>query len=356
MIRFCTPTRSHMGYAEMGRSVIAQLLRAGKEVTIQPINLETSSCDHGPRSKIDHLIGQAGVIDTNIVNMIPPLFRQHKKAGVKNIGFTTFEASSIPKEWVAQCNEMDAIWVTSHWNREVFGASGVTVPISVVSADADTSVPPHSPLDGSPFIFLSSFQWSARKNPEALLRAFCAAFDGVPDVMLVIKTHSNPRDKEPIATKINGVLSNVRCSKPPKIRVVDTLVAKAKLDQLHSAASCFLSLSHAEGWGLPAWQASVIGCPVIHTAYSAPNEFVHPHGLVSCNLSPVYGMEQFVPFFDTSMMWGEPHLDDAIDRMRMIFRDSEFRTKWREDAKKHAIYLQEKHSEENMAKIVALAL
>lgn len=59
-----------------------------------------------------------------------------------------------------------------------------------------------------------------------------------------------------------------------------------------------------------------LGKPVIHTGWSAPCEFVHEQGLLKSSLSPAYGMEEFVPYYDMGMNWGEPQLDDAIAKLR----------------------------------------
>lgn len=356
MIRFCTPVKSHMGYAEMGRSVVSQLVRAGEKLVIEPIKMEESDCNFGVRGALlDSMVGKArpGVTRTNIVNMIPPLFQNFRLPGVKNIGFTTFEADKIPASWVAQCNAMDAIWVTSKWNAEVFKSSGVNVPISVVGADADISPVAYTPRSDGVFRFLSSFQWSARKNPEGLLRAFCAAFDGRTDVELIIKTHKNPRQAATIEQAINSILVNIKCNKAPTIKVIPEFLDKDKLDQLHASANCFVSLAHAEGWGLPAWQASVMGCPVIHTGYSAPMDYLLSLGAVKYNLTPIFGMSAFVPFFDSTMRWAEPHLDHTIDLMRQAVSSHE---DWKKKSAEHAQLLRTTYSEEALSLQVKNAL
>lgn len=356
MIRFCTNTNM-TGYAEMGRSVISQLLAAGQEVAVQPIITEPSSTDLGPRSKIAQLFDKSVKVDVNIVNTIPPLFSKHSLGSkVKNIGFTTFEANSIPKDWVGQCNRMDAIWVTSQWNARVFAESGVTVPIHTITADANISAAMSAPSEKNPFTFFSSFQWSVRKNPQALIRAFCSAFDGEKNVRLIIKTHKNFRQTDSIESEVNRILADIKSTVRPTIKIITEMLDKSKLDQLHVMADCFVSLSHAEGWGIPAWQASTIGCPVIHTNYSAPKEYLMHDGRVNFNMTPIYGMQSFVPFFDANMMWAEPHLDHAIELMRSIYYDSAVRSEWKEDAAKHAGVLRNMFSEESLVKRIKEAL
>ena len=43
---------------------------------------------------------------------------------------------------------------------------------------------------------------------------------------------------------------------------------------------------------------------------------MHRQGQLGYNLSPVYGMEDFVRFYDMGMNWAEPHLDDAVAKLR----------------------------------------
>ena len=221
-VRFCSPVKSHMGYAELGRIVINQLVQAGFDVTVVEIPLQGSAADFGELgAQAERLIGNADSADVNIVNMIPPLFERYRLPGARNIGYTTFESDRIPAAWVGQCNQMDAIWVQAEWVRDVFAASGVVVPISVVGVDA-IQRPAHPPADG-PFRLLSVFQWSARKNPVNLIRAYCAAFDGNKDTVLTLKTHRGTDPGESakfVRNAIGQCLSLSRASRAmPRIEV-----------------------------------------------------------------------------------------------------------------------------------------
>ena len=321
-IRFCSPVKSHMGYAELGRIVINQLVHAGFDVTVVEIPIEGSAADFGELgAQAERLIGKADSADVNIVNMIPPLFERYRLPGARNIGYTTFESDRIPAAWVGPCNQMDAIWVQAEWVRDVFAASGVVVPVSVVGVDA-IQRPAHPPADG-PFRLLSVFQWSARKNPVNLIRAYCAAFDGNKDTVLTLKTHRGTDPGESakfVRNAIGQCLSLSRASRAmPRIEVATNFFSSQQMQELHAHSHAYVSLAHAEGWGLPAWEATLAGKPVIHTGWSAPTEFVHQQGLLKYNLSPIYGMEDFVPYYDIGMNWAEPHLDDAVAKLRDLY-------------------------------------
>ncbi|CAN5146342.1 hypothetical protein BH11PSE14_BH11PSE14_17120 [soil metagenome] len=344
-IRFCSPVRSHMGYAELGRIIINQLVQAGHDVGVVEIPVQTSDTDFGALgAQAIALLDRHASAEFNIVNMIPPLFERYMLPGARNIGYTMFESDSLPAEWVDRCNRMDAIWVPAIWVREMFIASGVRVPVSVVGIEALAPIAAQVPIDG-PFRMLSVFQWSARKNPVGLLRAFCSAFDGDASVVLTLKTHRTGDPANNAAFVRNAIGYTLARMKPrrflPKVEVATDFFSSQQMRELHASSHVLASLAHAEGWGLPAWEASLAGMPVVHTDWSAPTEFVHPQGLVRCSLSPVFGMEDFVPYYDIGMRWAEPHLDHAITLMRASRDDF---AGWRSRAQIHREDLLERYS------------
>ena len=69
-IRFCTPFRSHSGYAELGRILVDQCVRAGHEVGVAEIPVQSSAGDFGPlAAQAAALLGRVAQPETNIVNM-----------------------------------------------------------------------------------------------------------------------------------------------------------------------------------------------------------------------------------------------------------------------------------------------
>jgi glycosyltransferase involved in cell wall biosynthesis len=335
-IRFCSPIRSHSGYAELGRILVNQCLRAGHQVGVHEIHVQSSQQDFGPlANQALALLDPMPGAEINVVNMIPPHFERFRLPGAKNIGCTMFESDRLPAAWVASCNAMDAIWVPAQWVREVFIASGVSVPVSVVGVDAVAGDYQPPPAEGL-FRLVSVFEWSERKNPIGLLRAWFAAFDGDEGAALTLKVHRHPDPKQTLDFVQAAVAAVAAAIKParrlPRVDIAPHLLSAAQMGQLHQRSHAYLSLAHSEGWGLPPWEATLAGRPVIHTAWSAPVEFVHPQGLVACNLAPVYGMNEFVSFYEAGMNWADPHLDDAIEKLRALRRDY---PAWLETARAH---------------------
>jgi glycosyltransferase involved in cell wall biosynthesis len=343
-VRVCSPIRSHMGYSELGRILIHQLVRAGHDVSVREMPINTVEADYGELGTLAlGLVRDEPGAEVNIVNMLPAMYEQHRLPGARNIGYSMFEADRIPDAWVVACNSMDAIWVPSDWMRGVYLSSGVNVPVSVVGIDA-APTPVGVPAEG-PFRLLSVFQWSARKNPVGLLRAYCAAFDGASDVVLTLKVHrgNDANDsRDFVQTAVQQCLSRCRPRRGfPRIEISTEHFSNAEIGQLHANSHAFVSLSHGEGWGLPAWEATLAGKPVIHTGWSSPVEFVHEQGLVKTNLSPTYGMKDFVPFYDQAMNWGEPQLDDAIAKLRDL---RENYPRWLKTSREHRNVVNNRYS------------
>lgn len=324
-VNFASPISTHMGYAEMGR-LIWPALREAADVGCLDIRMQSSDLDMGSTAKQMLACKPFDNPDFTVINMVPSLW-DGIRGSKRNIGYTTFEADRLPSGWASKINEYDGCWTTSHWNKDVIISSGVTVPVYTVMPIAKAgNVTEKKPASGK-FRFLTSFQWSERKNPIALVRAFCAAFNGNPDVQLVIKSHANNNEKESaavISRDIAGVVAGMKLLRAPDIQLVAKIATSSEIKKLNESSHAHISLTHGEGWGLPQWEAALAGKPVITTGWSAPAEWLgkdYPF-LVRYNMTPVAGVNPKIsPFFNATMNWAEPHLDDAIDKMRYVFNN-----------------------------------
>ena len=89
------------------------------------------------------------------------------------------------------------------------------------------------------------------------------------------------------------------------------------------------------------------------SGWSSPTEFVHPQGLVESHGSPPYGMQDFVPLYDQGMLWGEPHLDDAIARLRDLRANYD---RWFRTSREHRNVINNRYSLERRVAQVQAAL
>jgi glycosyltransferase involved in cell wall biosynthesis len=260
--------------------------------------------------------------------MIPLMFKRHKRPGALNIGFTMWEATRLPAVWTNLCNDMDAIFVPCHWNREVFENSGVTVPIFVVQPGVNDDNLPKigEKIPSKDYRFYSIFQWTERKNPAALLKAYFTTFAGIEDVSLTIKTYKHHINNGlTIEKEIKKVQDEIRLSpgkKFPKVEIIRGFLTRDEVDQIHRTHDCFVSAHCSEAWGLSLMDAMSHGNPVIATKYSGNLDYQNDSNsfLTSHRMAPVSGMGQYAPwFFADTMSWADVDLYSLMDGMKAAY-------------------------------------
>lgn len=326
-INIAGTVRGTMGYSQFARNLIVGLHDIGADITVQPIIFDHQNIDHGQADRVCMELTKRPKqnIDINIINMIPRLFEPYMRTGSLNIGFTMFEATHIPELWVKQCNKMDAILVPSTWNKQVFEASGVRVPIRVVAPGIGkeyTAEPKVKPEQK--YTFYSIFQWTERKNPHGLIKAYWVAFSGNDNVRLIIKTHYNKYSLE----ENNIILEEVKQLKqkvvlkhyPEVVFVFDKLTSEQILD-IHQNNNCFVSPHRGEGYGMGLMEAMTQGNPAIATNYSGNIDFMNTNNsyLIDYHLTPISNMIN--PWYDATMYWAEPDLKGFIEHMRYVYEN-----------------------------------
>jgi glycosyltransferase involved in cell wall biosynthesis len=220
-------------------------------------------------------------------------------------------------------NLADALWVPSQFARrclEPFFFGPVHViphPVRLTSSQARTF--PGVPDDM--FLFVSVLQWSDRKNPDGLLKAFVRAFRGRRDVGLLLKLGWRVGDaniESAMRTVFLETLGIGRLRAPP-VFVVNEEVGRQAMDVLFARADAYVSLHRSEGFGLTLADAMAAEVPVIATGHSGNLDFMDAASamLVRHRMVPV--RQRLVrTWFDGSMTWAEPDLDHAVELMRAL--------------------------------------
>lgn len=334
------------GYAEAARNNIGALDALGVEVNVVPVSFEPfSSVDaFGPLgNKVQSLINTSGSAGIQILHLTPDNYHKYVLENKYNIGYAAWETSRLPESWVESINTLNEVWVPSEYNRKVFVDSGVTVPVSVMPhafnnneyADIEyKNVIPKS--YESHFKFYSVFQWTERKNPLGLLKAFLTEFDGSCDAVLVLKTYmrdpTDPEDNIAIKREIQNLKQQLRLANYPRILLITSLLSRAQIRSLHKECNCYVSLHRSEGFGVPLAEAMFAGNPTISTNYSGNVDFSNL-GTVPINhtLTPVCGMPWDNYRGDTE--WAEPDLSQAKKQMRELYENRVYTTALGEEAK-----------------------
>jgi glycosyltransferase involved in cell wall biosynthesis len=281
--------------------------------------------------------------DVVIVHAPPEAWPRIFENGKRNIGVTVWETDRAPAHWLPLLRQADRVIVPCEFNRAAFVRSGLDRPIHVVPHIRRHTWREHTPADiararaqlGIPHghrVFYTINDWGPRKNMPALIRAFARAFAAQAPVSLLIKTAAIGHDGPPFYANVPTrelVLQAMRdataeIGRPlPQIVLVDAELDGDGIDLIHAISDVYVSLTHAEGWGLGAFEAATLGKPVLMTAWGGQCEFLGADwpGAIPCALEPVPLWPPHQPSYFPSQCWAAPDADAAVALMRAAADD-----------------------------------
>ncbi len=329
--RYIGPFQNVSGYAQAARSNVLAMVRAGIDVTLQPVSFEDQYTSHGEIGKIIQAYTNCkGYWDMNIIHLTPenwPKFIQRDKY---NIGYTVWETDRLPASWVPIINSVQEVWVPSKFNVIVFRNSGITIPIKVVPHCFDTNI---KQIDTDKFDYLkdiykffSIFQWTPRKNPEGLLEAYLTEFSSDEKVCLLLKTyHMGWSDKQQsiIKNSVREIKNKIGHSSYPQIQFIGNLLSGDDIDLLYQIGDCCVMPHRGEGFGLVPATAMLHGKITISSNWGGNLEYMdHTNScLVDGKIVPVTGMPWTI--YTDQQNWFEPNISRLKEVMRFCFENQE---------------------------------
>ena len=334
-IRYTAPMLDNSGYARAARGNILALHNAGIPITLNPISFEQLRPNLGKDGEvIQSLINKPINYNYNIIHSTPEFWEKHLIPGVKNIGYTVWETTKLHPAWIKYINNsVDKVLVPCEWNVDVFKDSGITIPIGVVphgiSKKEYEGVEKFNiaGVKDSDFMFYSIFQFTERKHPLAIIKAYYHAFTGVDDVVLVLKTYrSNYSEEEKKA--IRETLKRLKVIMPmdhyPKVVLISDMLSESEISAIHTRGDCYVSLDRGEGFGCSPFQAGAAGKPIIVTNFGGTNEYAKEDNsyLVDYQLTPVYGMN-WCPWYKGDQCWAEPSIVHGAELMKHVYSNRE---------------------------------
>lgn len=246
--------------------------------------------------------------------------------GRRTIGYWPWELPEWPAAWQHAYGLVDEVWASSRYTYQAYVGSSPKpvrhVPMAVTVDDTaglgrrDFGLPEGRFLFVFSFDVLSSF---ARKNPQACVRAFRAAFPlGTEPVGLVVKAMRAAPETE----AWQALLAEAEAD--PRIAIIARTLGRGEVLDLYRACDGFLSLHRAEGFGRGIAEAMMLGKPVVVTGYSGNMDFTTPGtaALVDHALRPLAPDDY--PFGE-GQVWAEPDAAHAAWWMRRLSEDDALR-------------------------------
>ncbi len=321
--------------AETGVGEITRLIVRSLGAT----NLKHACADlhhHNPGSQNDHrldaVIANHFGLRVNIysinADMMPDINETFAPSFFEsrfNISWPSWELERFPKIWASNLKCMDEVWTHSEFMRSSFARAMpdkpvLLMPIVISPPEPETLSREAFGIPATPFIFLFSFDpasYVARKNPEAVIRAFSRAFPSQDqsEAMLIIRVND---------TSGGRMRGSALDELPPAVHLIERPLSKADFSALLLIADCYVSLHRSEGFGLGIAEAQYFGKPVIATDYGGNRDFLTPEtGIpISYRLVPL-GNGDYQHW--EGQFWAEPDLDEAANSMRRIFENSALR-------------------------------
>ena len=320
LMLICAPVTSRSGYGDHARDLVRAFLKLDK------FNVKILDVPWGqtPRNALDN------ELDKNIIDCIlsepkldsqPDVYvdiripNEFQTYGKINIGITAgIETTAVSNAWIEGCNKMDLVIVPSEHSKKGFvsalyekiqqlpngkkqklGELKLEKPIESVFEGVDENL--FKPIDNSSldlvddikedFCFLHVGLWGKggygedRKDISKLIKVFYESFaNKKQQPALILKTNQatfSILDREECLKRINKIKSKFpKDWNLPNVYLLHGSLSSENMNKLynHPKVKCFVSLTHGEGFGRPMLEASMVGLPVITSAWSGQMDFL----------------------------------------------------------------------------------
>jgi glycosyltransferase involved in cell wall biosynthesis len=297
------------GYGNSAQMIVRALTLAGVKIRFYRTNQFDDTL-------LDPIVRD--VVNTNHWNADNRLFYhppdawlpKNKLRGTRNVGFTMFETTQIPKYWDKYINEnAERLFVPSLDNKKLFRNCGVKIPIDVVPLGLEPSY--WSLTEKVPrkdFVFMISGLLDKRKGADIAIEAFKESFKPHEKVKLLLKSRDGVFDYNNIKLDTKRML------------LVDQRLSPQGMVELLSMVDCFVFPTRGEGFGLPPLEALATGTPVIVTNAGSTGDTFN-----SKYMFPIKNDGYEPCHYSGSAHWGDlgewlnPSVEDCAEKMRYVY-------------------------------------
>lgn len=335
-VKYVGPARDYSGYGEANRHDIAALVKVGVDVTTDLPSYTPEISDFGDIGRIaTERYNKKIPYDIVILHTTPNVYPKYIEPGKYHIGRVFWETDKLPEEFAKGAELCDEIWTGSLFNSNAIRKAGVTKPIKIIPEAVDTELDPMKiepyKIDrdsvSKSYKFYSIFEWTERKNPEALLRAYFLEFQNDEDVTLSLKTYVDnfmPDKKKEIDAHIALIKLKLQLPKYPRVFLYKQLMDRGQIYRFHKTFDCFVSAHRGEGWGIPQMEALLMGNPVISTKCGGIHEYLI-HGedamLINHKLVPLSGNTRNPQWYARDQNWADIDVDMLRQALRAAYQN-----------------------------------
>ena len=329
------PIWGQSGYEKLSRNLLIELDKMGVTIELRPANdwnSEMVGLDENTLSRLNRMVNtRVAPYTPTVLYQVPRGQAIHPDA--PTICYTLFETDRVPSPWKDALLKMDKILVFSEFNRRSWIESGIpenkisALPPAVDSFLYNPEGPRLNITTKRGFTFLTSGDFTERKNFEAVIEAYVKEFNSGDDVTLVMKCHFGgftKRYRRDCVNKIKMIVNNFNTKNPPRILFYGDKISDFAMASLYRSSDCFVLASRGEGLGMQYLEAMASGIPVIASDWGAQTDY-----LDETNSFPV---RTFLKIIDDAAYlqkciqainskWCQADIDDLRKKMRFVYGD-----------------------------------
>ncbi len=233
------------------------------------------------------------------------------------VGYTPWESSEIPEEWIPKMQAMDEIWTPATYIQDIFKKYEVNTIVRYVPHGFDPEIwKIFQRYEKDSFTFLHIGGPTERKGGQRVVDAFLDLFEGNKNVKLLLKSHGSSECR----VTLNGQFLNANYH--PQISVIEDFLDVYEMASLYNKADCLVYPTNGEGFGLIPFQGMATGIPTIVTNATSCTDFAHYGFPVEAYEVPGKGIHLG--------QWYEPDPESLRSQMNFVFSNFD-------KAKEHAI-------------------
>ncbi len=317
-VAFFGPFNVGNGLGMASRGYVKALHRTGWDINLHP--LERPFHVHARVAPDWQVSSFSGPADMALVHLngdgwehlLTPHQRREVDAARLKVGLFVWETSYVPDEWLPTIDGLDAIWVPTAFCAQIF-QSVTGIPVHVVPYVVENEPSPYVEtssssdacrsfgIDPEKHHILYAFDGSsflARKNPQALIRAFRSAGLERDGWQLVLKT------KHVFDLPVEGRLLLDLVGAGGDVVVIDQPMSRSDLTTLFALCPIYASSHASEGFGLTIAEAMEMGKVVVATDYGGNRDFLDARSGFPVKAREVLIEESHGPYL-RGAVWGE---------------------------------------------------
>lgn len=329
---FYAPVWGQSGFEQLSRGLILALDQMGVDIELRPSYDWNSERLGLPQEKINRLIrmtrNRVSEVAPHVIYQVPKGQPIHKDAPA--ICYTLFETDRCPAPWLDSLLKMDRVMVFSEFNRKGWVDSGIPeekigkLPPAVDSFFYNPEGPRLEVKNKRGFVFLTSGDFTERKNLEAVIEAFVKEFSASEPVTLIVKCHYGgfiKRHRRDCLNRLTSIANQFNSKNPPRILFWGDKVSDHAMAALYRSADAFVLTSRGEGLGLQYLEAMASGLPVIHADWSAHTDYLNQSNSypVTCYLKTIDDPNYIVKCPQAlNSKWCQVEIRDLMAAMRHV--------------------------------------